>query len=193
MKILSEDVTESDQRGAQAGGHIVGRDLVTVLAPQSRIEKLLCRLKEQYDKDERARSTMDELARYHCRRAPDGIMGLEAKLSASGRSEYYNDAIEKKEMFSKLLAAWSLYSAAQQIFVHILARAENEFNSVIYGQIPSKTIEEINALVIDRIVNPIVEECCSDTIFIDHNIIQGMVYWLAEQCFIKWHHKVKAQ
>jgi hypothetical protein len=39
----------------------------------------------------------------------------------------------------------------------------------------------------DRIVNPIVEECGGDIMSVNHNIVQGMVYWLAEQCFIKWH------
>lgn len=90
-------------------------------------------------------------------------------------------------MFAKLLERWSLYSSAQQIFVHILARADNEFTQVIYGQIFKSTPEEINALVIDRIVNPIVEECGGDLMSVNHNLVQGMVYWLAEQCFIKWH------
>ena len=91
-------------------------------------------------------------------------------------------------MFAKLLQRWSLYSSAQLIFVHILAKAETEFTHVIYGQIPQKTPEEINALVIERIANPIVEECGSDLMSVNHNLVLGMIYWLAEQCFIKWHH-----
>lgn len=114
--------------------------------------------------------------------------GLEAKLNAAGRSSSYIDAIEKKEMFVKLLERWSLYHSAQQIFVHILAKAEIEFNGVVYLQIPNKTEAEINTLVIDRIVGPIVEECGYELIEMSHNIVQGMIYWLAEQCFIRWHH-----
>jgi hypothetical protein len=190
MNIATNQSTISNQQGAQAGGHIAARDINIVEARKGVIEKLLVKLKEQYECSEQTQTTIDELARYHIRRSPDGIDGLKAKLECSGRSHYYDDAIEKKEMFSKLLHSWSLYSSAQQIFVHILAKAENEFTQVIYGQIPKKTPEEINALVIDRIVNPIVEECGGDLMSVNHNIVQGMVYWLAEQCFIKWHHRV---
>ena len=187
MKIATHDGTISNQQGAKAGGNIAGRDYYNFEPKKSLVEKLLIKLREQYDCSDKTQITIDELARYHTRRASDGINGLEAKLKASGRSDYYEEAIEKKEMFAKLLERWSLYSSAQEIFVHILAKAENEFTHVVYGQIPAKTPEEINALVMDRIVNPIVEECGGDLMSVNHNLVQGMVYWLAEQCFIKWH------
>lgn len=177
------------QTNAQAGGDITGRDKITVEAPKRMVEKLLLRLQEQYSGNEETRSTIDELARYHTRRASDGVSGLEAKLTAAGRSDSYDDAIEKKEMFAKLLQKWSLYSSAQLIFVHILAKAENEFTQVIYPQIPQKTEAEINALVLERIVHPIVEECSSELMGVSSNLVQGMIYWLAEQCFIRWHHR----
>lgn len=188
MNLATHQGTVSNQQGARASGSIAGRDVITHEAKKGMIEKLLLRLKEQYDGNEQTQTTIDELARYHVRRAPDGVAGLEAKLKAGGRTAYYDEAIEKKEMFSKLLERWSLYSSAQHIFVHILAKAENEFTHVIHGQIPTKTHEEINALVIERIVGPIVEECGSELMSVNHNLVLGMVYWLAEQCFIKWHH-----
>ena len=192
MSIATQEATISNQQGAQAGGSIAGRDYNNFEAKKSVVEKLLLKLQQQYQCSEETQTTIDELARYHTRRATDGIAGLEAKLKAGGRIDYYDEAIEKKEMFAKLLERWSLYSSAQQIFVHILARAENEFTQVIYGQIPQKTQEEINALVIERIVNPIVEECGGELMSVNHNLVQGMVYWLAEQCFIKWHQSVVA-
>lgn len=188
MNLATGHSTISSQQGAHAQGDIVGRDKVVVETKKGMIERLLLRLKEQYDCNEQTQTIIDELARYHIRRAQDGVAGLQAKLEASGRSQYYDDAIEKKEMFAKLLQHWSLYSSAQLIFVHILAKAENEFTHVIYGQIPRKSPEEINALVIERIANPIVEECGSELMSVNHNLVQGMIYWLAEQCFIKWHH-----
>ncbi|HWW49421.1 MAG TPA: ABC-three component system protein [Xanthobacteraceae bacterium] len=192
MNIVTQEATITNQQGAQAGGSIIGRDYNNFEAKKGVVEKLLLKLKQQYECNEQTQTTMDELVRYHTRRAADGIDGLEAKLKASGLLDYYDEAIEKKEMFAKLLERWSLYSSAQQIFVHILARAENEFTQVIYRQIPQRTPEEINALVIDRIVNPIVEECGGELMLVNHNLVQGMVYWLAEQCFIKWHHAAVA-
>lgn len=182
------------QQRSNAGGDIVGRDKVTTYneAPKGKIEKLLTKLQEQYDSDQETQDVIDELARYHSRRASDGIFGLESKLDAAGKSDCFDDAIEKKEMFAKLLQKWTMYSSAQSIFSHILAKAEIEFTQVIYPQIPMKTEFEINALVIERIVDPIVEECGDDLIAINHNVVQGMVYWLAEQCFIRWHHPKQA-
>lgn len=172
---------------------MVGRDKfttthVTALPPKGMVERLLLKLQQQVAEDEKTQETIDELARYHRKRSVDGVEGLEAKLLKAGKDGCRLDAIEKKEMFVKLLERWSLYHSAQQIFVHILARAENEFNGVVYLQIPEKTESEINALVIDRIVGPVVEECGYEVIEMSHNIVHGMVYWLAEQCFIRWHH-----
>lgn len=182
------------QQRSNAGGDIVGRDKVTAYneAPKGKIEKLLMKLQEQYDNDQETQNVIDELARYHSRRASDGVFGLESKLDAAGKSDCFEDAIEKKEMFAKLLQKWTMYSSAQSIFSHILAKAEIEFTQVIYPQIPTRTEFEINALVIERIVGPIVEECSDDLIAINHNVVQGMVYWLAEQCFIRWHHPKQA-
>lgn len=178
------------QQRANARGDIVGGDKVTnnISAPKGKIERLLKKLQEQYDGDNATQEVIDELARYHSRRASDGIFGLEGKLAAAGKSDCFDDAIEKKEMFAKLLQRWTMYSSAQLIFSHILAKAEIEFTQVIYPQIPERSEFEINALAIERIVNPIVDECGDDLLSVDHNLVQGIVYWLAEQCFIRWHH-----
>jgi len=180
------------QQKATAGGDIVAGDKISInsTAPKGKVEKLLAKLQEQYDGDQETQVIIDELARYHLRRAPDGIDGLEEKLKVSNKSDCYDDAIEKKEMFAKLLQKWSMYSSAQLIFAHILAKAEIEFVQVIYPQISKKTEVEINALVLERIVNPIVEECGDDLLYVNHNLVQGMVYWLAEQCFIRWHQPI---
>ncbi len=190
---LVNNVNQSD---AKADGDVVGRDKTTVinntaLPSKGMVERLLAKLQQQVEDKIETREIIDELARYHRKRSVDGVSGLEAKLNAAGRGASYFDAIEKKEMFVKLLERWSLYHSAQQIFVHILAKAEIEFNSVVYLQIPNKTESEINALVIDRIIGPIVEECGYDVIEMSHNVVHGMVYWLAEQCFIRWHQSAK--
>ncbi|MGO7690379.1 ABC-three component system protein, partial [Rhizobium ruizarguesonis] len=54
------------------------------------------------------------------------------------------------------------WPSAQMIFVHVLAKAETEFSHVIYTEIPKISEGQMNAMIMDRIVNPIVEECSSD-------------------------------
>ena len=92
-----------------------------------------------------------------------------------------------KEMFAKLLDQWSLYASAQQIFVFLLARAERQFNDIILPQVPVLDAVGINKLTNELIVEPAVIECGASVFELDHNTALGMVYWLAEQCFVRWH------
>ncbi len=145
------------------------------------------KLNAELEGDEQVRHTIEKLQRYYTNRARDGVVGLEAKLIKAGREQTYLDAIEMKEMFAKLLEQWSLYASAQQIFVYLLARAERQFNDLILPQIPALDTAGVNALVNDLIVEPTVMECGASVFEIDHNTAMGMIYWLAEQCFVRWH------
>ena len=179
-----------DQRKAQADGDMVAGNKVTynqsAYRPKS-VEALLEKLKDQIDNNQHAQDTITELARYHVRRSADGIDGLENKLEAAKLSHIYLDAIDKKERFAKLLETMSLYSSAQSIFAIFLAQVENEFMYVVYPEIPNKSESEINTMIIERIVKPICAESDCEVMHVDYDTVFGMVYWLAEQCFIRWH------
>jgi hypothetical protein len=151
------------------------------------VEKLLEKLHAEMEKSENTRNIIDNLARYYEEHSHDGVKGLKNKLDAAGRSGEYTDALEKKEMFAKLLEKWSLYASAQEIFVHLLARAEHEFNFIIYPQIANLKPYEVNQLVTEKIVAPMVAECGSTLFNVNHGTAMGMIYWLAEQCFVRWH------
>jgi hypothetical protein len=131
--------------------------------------------------------TIDALANFQMRKSVDGIDGLEAKLVAGQRQDELMDALEKKEQFAKLLQKWSLYASAQEIFAYLLARAEYEFNHFIHPQITTLPRIAINQIVHDRIVQTTIDECGVDVFVLNHGTALGMVYWLAEQCFVRWH------
>lgn len=185
---MNSSINQSD---SNAGGDIVGGDkntsLNVVIPTPSLVEKLLGKLKEQVESDEQIQHTIDSLGRYYAKRSHDGIDGLEAKLRFGGLEHTYLDAIEQKERFARLLAKWSMYSTAQQIFAHFLAKTETVFRSTILPEVSDKSEAEINALVIEKIIEPIVEECGSDVFVLDYDLVFGMVYWLAEQCYVRWH------
>jgi Fic family protein len=181
-----------DQKGANAQGDIVGRDKhehhhYSASTAPGLVEKLLKRLQDEIANNQRTRDTIEALAHYQTRRAPDGVDGLQAKLTKADRDDEYLDAIEKKEQFAKLLERWSLYASAQEIFVYLLAKAEHEFTYVIRPQLETISKVRANELVRDLIVAPAVQECGATVFTINHSTAMGMVYWLAEQCFIRWH------
>lgn len=151
------------------------------------VEALLVSLKKQIEENHHVCDLIDELSRYYRPKSVDGIEGLEAKLEAANLSHRYNDAIEKKELFSKLLESMSLYSSAQKIFAIFLARVENTFTHVVHPEIPTRSESEINSMIIKLIAEPICNECDGENLLITYDTVFGMVYWLAEQCFIRWH------
>jgi ABC-3C protein len=194
---IGQNVTVTvDQSHAVAEGDIAARDIYKInnylsgeSAPRAAgiVEQLLQRLNNELKNDQKVQNTIEKLQRYYNNKPYDGIVGLEAKLMHVGREASYIDAIEMKEMFVKLLDQWSFYASAQQIFVHLLARTERHFNDIILPQIPTLAVAEVNSLVNSLIVEPTVQECGASVFEIDHNTALGMVYWLAEQCFVRWH------
>jgi hypothetical protein len=53
--------------------------------------------------------------------------------------------------------------------------------------VPILDAVRINQLTSELIVEPAVLECGASVFQLDHNTALGMVYWLAEQCFVRWH------
>jgi hypothetical protein len=180
-----------DQTRAQAGGDVVGRDKIEhhhyAMPAGNPLGALLEKLKAEVEGDQQAQACLDELEHYHQRSALDGVVGLKAKLERSGRGSEYDWALVQKEKFAKILTQWSLYASAQELFVYLLSRADYEFNQFILPKLEEVAPEEINALFARHIVEPTVAECTGPVLRISHSVAMGMVYWLAEQCFIRWH------
>ena len=183
-----------NQRNAVAQGHIVGGNLTIhtyvggpSIASASIVIQLLEKLKVEVETNTQVKDTIDSLQHYYKRRAPDGVEGLEAKLIAGDRKSELYGALDKKEQFAKLLEKWSLYASAQEIFAYLLAKIETEFTMVIHPKIGEMEESEINQLVLDRIITPTVTECGCDVFTLNDGLVLGMLYWLAEQCFIRWH------
>ena len=186
--------TRIDQRGARAAGHVVAGNLVvnnnypaTSRAPGI-VEQLLDKLQLEISKNAEVRHTVESLKYfYEHRAAVDGIVGLEAKLEAGGRTSELYGAYAKKEQFAKVLETWSLYASAQEIFAYLLAGAEHHFTMHVYPQLDKLDQVQVNELIDNLIVMPTISECGTTVFTLNHGIVMGMIYWLAEQCFVKWH------
>ena len=152
------------------------------------VGSLLDTLEMEMSKNIEIQQTIGRLQDFYDRQVPsDGVIGLEAKLRASNRTDDLHRALAKKELFVKTLEKWSLYASAQEIFVHLLARAEHEFQSLISPQINQLSEVEVNSITTTRIIDPMVLDCANSPLQIDHTVAMGMVYWLAEQGFVRWH------
>jgi hypothetical protein len=181
-----------DQKHASAGGDVVAgskteNHTYNNIAAVTAIEKLMAKLASEMREDVKVRAQIDELQHYYRQRASDGVVGLEAKLKAAGRSDELLDAYEKKELFVKLLNRFSLYASAQEIFAFMLARGESRFKTYVTPAVQNGQVGLIDQLTIERIVEPLVAELGGGAFPVTDALIMGMIYWLAEQCFVRWH------
>lgn len=183
-----------DQSGASAGGDLVGRDKVTTYEThnhfgvrRTQIEGWLEILAIEMKDNKRVQDMVDSLQYFHKKHSVDGINGLEAKLKHAGRASQYGKALRRKEHFSKLLDKYSHFGSAQQIFALLLSKIDTSFDSEILPYIDQMKPAEIDQLVNSKLIDPIVAEIGAAPFLVDYNHAAGMVYWLAEQCFVRWH------
>jgi hypothetical protein len=187
--MLQNESSKADQRGAQAGGDNVGRDKITVhhAERRSQIEGWLERLADERRESAEARELVDSLQYYFQRFPYDHVVGLEAKLDHAGRTDQKKIALRKKEAFSKLLAEWQAYPAAQEIFAYFLTKVESSFEAHIAPMLGINSIEEIDMSFKDKVIQPVLDEMTCGPFMLNYVNVSGMVYWLAEQCYIRWH------
>jgi hypothetical protein len=182
-----------NQKGASAGGDLVGGDKTEIhnysATPLrlSKLEKLKARLQQEVDDGRCSPEVIEDLRNFHKKVPEDGVSGLEAKLEVSGRSSQLMAALEMKEQFAKLLDKWSLYASAQEIFVHLLAMSDYKYSHHIYPLISKLNAVEIDELIEQKIITTAIEDVGIEVFTLDHRTAMGMIYWLAEQCRVRWH------
>jgi len=193
------EVVAVTQRDVRAGKDVVAGNkfelpnatfnVLPAVPDYSLINKLVDELRAAIDDDEEAKHTVATLQIYKRGRKPaDGINGLEDKLENANRSHELEDALDQKQLFVELLEKWSYFASAQEIFAHLLGRMRRSFSTKILPKIPDSAAAEIDALVDDEIVDPILNECSQIPQFtVNSDVALGMYYWLADQCYVRWH------
>jgi len=179
-----------DQRRATPAGDAVGRDKITnvhVIPRRTQIEGWIERLAEELRDNVEVRDFVESLQYYLQPSPSDGVVGLEAKLDHAGRSSQKGSALRKKEAFAKLLEAWRSYPAAQEIIAYFLTKIEASFEAEILPHLRCTTPDDIDILVTSKLVEPILAEMGCGPFMLNYVHVSGMVYWLAEQCYVRWH------
>ncbi len=81
-----------------------------------------------------------------------------------------------------------MYASAQEIFAHMLAKVERAFKQQIKPKLPDLSHDVADSMVDKLVLNPIIDECSKiNHFFVNVNVALGMLYWLADHCFIRWH------
>lgn len=185
----------ADQSGSEVKGDQTGRDkidaeVVTIYNTTEGatvVDQLLALLAAEIKQNAQCSGVITRLQRYFGGLAIDEAADLESKLLKAGRKEELRRAMEGKEEFAMLLDEWGHFASAQKIFAYLLARAEHVFNSEIEPQIGILNKNQLNSQFNSLIIDPTVRDCGASVFEIDHIKAMGMIYWLADQCFVRWH------
>jgi hypothetical protein len=117
----------------------------------------------------------------------DDVVGLEAKLDHAGRSTQKVSALRKKEAFAKLLTEWGAYPSAQEVIAYFLTKIETSFETEVAPYLGIEPPEIIDRIIQNKLVAPVLEEMGCGPFMLNYANVAGMVYWLAEQCYVRWH------
>lgn len=161
------------------------------LAKDSQIPGLLQRLDTEIkEKDICVDGFIDDLQMFQDRRSSAPVVGLEAKLSAAERDDQVQSALEKKELFAKLLAKMQHYPSAQKLFALFLARINDVFENHISPHASSSGMDRqvIDKIIEEKIIQPIIDDMGAgfEHFTLNHAHIRGMIYWLADRCYVRW-------
>lgn len=192
-KIVLKDTT--------VGGKVTGRDdysdnsvdnSVTFNNTNERsayIEDLYEKFQKEIASDAQLKEICKELNYFSSQIEGDEMQGLEPKLNAASKNpEFIRYAKYSKEKFHKKLISTSQYSlAAQDINVCILSKIHRTFMMEIYTLICSGESEgKIQALITERIINPVKSELGINLFKYDEDDIMGMIFFLTGNCHLKW-------
>lgn len=156
----------------------------------SQVSGLLKSLGEEIeDGNAAAEGFIDDLQMFQDRRSDESIIGLNAKLKEADRADQIADAQLKKEHFHKLLTRLQHYPSAQKLFAFFLARINDVFENHVSPHAHQLTRQDVDQIVEDKIVAPTIADMGSgfDHFTLNHAHIRGMIYWLADRCFVRWH------
>lgn len=188
----------TDQSRARAGRNIVAGDYNEQTnnyyfpdydGARDVINSLAERLMAEIEMEDFVADDVANLAYFKRRRqAPDGVVGLKAKLEKGQRSDLWFQAQEEKVEFEKLLEEWALYASAQEIFAEVLAKVERRFNRHAKPRFSEISLIDADILIDKLVIDPAVRDCAGVAQFrLNSTRAIGMLYWLADRCFIKWH------
>lgn len=190
--VKTSNLSQSQVHGDQAGNSITKITNYNQIegAKPSQVNRLLQLLSDQISKDESMVGFVDDLQFFVDNREGETVVGLKQKLEVCGRSSSYGDAKKKKELFAKLLLRFERFSSAQQLFAYIMAAIHETFDTKIIPSTASLSAAEIDALIDSEIIDKIISEFGegSDHLTLNRTHIKGMIYWLADKCYVRWHH-----
>ncbi|MEC9267580.1 MAG: ABC-three component system protein [Pseudomonadota bacterium] len=154
----------------------------------SQATTLIKKLSDEIEGEITTADFIDRLVMFKSGPTGDGSAGVASKLKSANRTQEAILAETMMECFSKLLMKYEHFNSGQELFSLFLCRIYDVFTHKILPECHKLKPSEIDDIISKDIVDPIlsdVGEGCEHFV-ITHAEIRGMIYWLAERCFVRW-------
>ena len=153
----------------------------------SQMKVLLKKFKEEESNNQQLTEFIEELDYYNTPKRNETVVGLEDKLIAGNRTSLIEYAKDMKDRFHRKLYKYQFSETAQKINVHLLALVQSYYMNEVYPMIcENKDAAIINALISERIIQPLLAELEDNSLGFAAQDINGMIYFLTGNCHIKW-------
>jgi hypothetical protein len=180
----------STMRDNVIGGDAAGRDLVKTYNA-AREPTAMAKLVEQYLAETLADQTLiawtEKLEHFLSNQANSDVRGLEDKLNASGRADLLKGALLRKQSAYKAILRQQGSKSAQTIYTFLMAEIVVNFEQSVLPLVQdgaSRT--SVDSAMLEMVIGPALRMLETNPLNLDKMDIQGLVYFLAGNCYIRW-------
>lgn len=151
------------------------------------VKLLVATLEREIEQEDTRANWIDDLQAFREPFVIDGIKGLDEKLYAAGLAHKRIFAIHQKERFVKFLERNSLFYSAQQLLAFCLHEIFNNFEAFVHPRCGEIDEGELHELIAEKVVRKVLDQYSYGSFSLNHSLVWGMIYWLAERCYVRWH------
>lgn len=176
-------------RDTTAGRDIAGRDINHNYA--SREPTAMARLVEQYLAETLADKNLtawtEKLEHFLTNATSPDVRGLEEKLTVAGRVDMLKIALLRKQNAYKAIMKQQGSRSAQTIYSFVMAEIVVNFEMSVWPLIQAKASREVvDAAMLNQVITPALQILESNPLMLNKMDIQGLVFFLAGNCYIRW-------
>lgn len=180
----------SSVRDNTVSGDVAGRD-VNKTYNSVREPTAMAKLVEQYlaetNADKMLSAWTEKLEHFFSNETCSDIRGLEDKLNSSGRADLLKIALIRKQSAYKAIMKQQGSKSAQTIYTFLMAEIVVNFEQSVLPLVQAEASREaVDAAMLEKVISPALQMLESNPLMLDKMDIQGLVYFLAGNCYVRW-------
>ncbi|AJK47374.1 ABC-three component system protein [Burkholderia plantarii] len=185
MASTSVTLRDNNAEGDIAGGDII-KNYNAAREPTA-MSRLVARYRAEAASDKVLSEWTEKLEHFLSNETSPDIRSLEEKMRAAGRSDLLLTALGRKQSAYKAIMRQQGSKSAQTIYSFLMAEIVVNFeHSVLPLVQDGATRDIVDAAMLDKVITPALRMLEENPLELDKLDIQGLVYFLAGNCYIRW-------